>query len=236
MKRVMLVLMMAFATGAAAQGLSPDAVVRNAAPPAKLAVQPMVLHTGNNITDVDRAQLRDAVMKAYVAKQSKANPTEAKAPAAKAGTTPRQATAWTISPTEPFATNNGWLINAVFVQPRVEDAYGKLLAFNPGYASYLTLQIDAKAWTTYVLTFHLSTNYASNNAASGAEFAIVPQSGPAAVISGTTAATFAGPLSASDDVAYALISETDGPTYITLYSPNAVWNFLSCDIEATSMQ
>jgi hypothetical protein len=220
--------------------LSPDGVVRTDVPPAQLAVQPILLHTGNKITDVDRAQLRDAVTKAYVAKQGKANPTEAKAPAAKADAEagPSQPQLWTLSPAQPFEGNKGSMLDMTFVQPRMEQLSAKMLLFDPGPASYLMLSIDAHADTTYVVTFHLLSNYAPNDRIEDAQFWITPGLVPVPASAGLIerSMAFPGPTNGADDAAYAFIAEGSGPLYFTLYSPNAVWNFLSCDIEATPMQ
>jgi len=181
---------------------------------ATLAGKPILLHTGRPITQADKQQVMASAARLYPIRLTGARGTAK--PQSTVSTTP---TVVTISPTQMY--QNGY-VNTEAYQPYFNAGLNEFL-FMPGQSSYLDFQIITKANTTYVLTYKV------NSITKNPQFTILPAFLYLNTIYG--AQTFNGNVG-NNEFVYAFISSIAGEAIVTIYSPNATWEFTSCEITA----
>jgi hypothetical protein len=201
-----------------AVALFTPAFVRNAKPqviekkpvPAiqHMTVKPVLLHTGKPLTAQEKLQ--------QLASLTKKSPQ-----LIRVSTTP------TITPGNMFIPG--------VVIPRAMGAFivdfnpGGVVQFNPGSASNLILTIGAQPNTAYMLAITVSSTAA--NPQYTAETGVMNMTIPGL---NTVPETFTGS-KGNTEFAYAFISSGSTGIPVTIYSPNAMWSFVKCEITSAPM-
>lgn len=180
------------------------------------ATKPILLHTGRPITQNDKNQLLASVMKTHALKSPGPKGTmktqQVAAPAA---------TTVTITPSQMFqigfvATE---LIAPTYVNPELNE-----FMFAPGESSYLRIDIQVKANTTYVLTFKANSLSPNPNFTLWAATSTPGEE--------NNAESFVGVAGPNNEFAYAFVSNSTGVMSVNVNSSNANWVFTSCEISA----
>ncbi len=212
-----------------AQNAALDQIKKNRKPQTVApAAKPILLHTGKPITPDDRKQVQASALKSLGGKVPGVNtaikPQVGSAPVART---------FTVSPTSLFQP--GFVCTELnqpyFVNPETNDMLFLPGALLPSPSGYIDFNILATANTTYTMTFKVTSIGTTSP-----QYTILPSlprlsSQPPA--NGTNASeTFAGN-TGNDQFAYSFVSNGAGTMYVSIYSPNSEWNFISCEILAT---
>ncbi len=181
------------------------------------AFKPILLHTGKPITQSDKAQLQVSAAKTYAAK----------APAMKARmrtqqTAPPAPMQAIITPSQ-WSSQNGLVLLAATAPGWVSPSVN-MLQFNSDKSSYLTIVFVVEANMTYTFTWKV------NDFSSNPQFTIL--TGLPGDSSVSNSETFTGS-DISSEFAYALVASHGGVITVSLYSPNTIWEFESCEIIGT---
>jgi hypothetical protein len=203
-----LLVAVALFTPAFVQVAKPQVIEKKPAPAVQhMTVKPLLLHTGKPLTAQEKLQ--------QLASLTKKSPQ-----VIKVSTTP------TITPGNMYISG--------VVMPRAMGPFvvdfnsGGVLQFNPGSASNLILYIEAQPNTAYMLAITVSSTAA--NPQYTAETGVMNMTIPGL---NTVPETFTGS-KGTTEFAYAFISSGSTSIPVTIYSPNAMWSFVKCEITSAS--
>jgi hypothetical protein len=213
----------AFAQEAALNGMQMHRKIPTTAP----AFKPIILHTGKPITQNDKVQLISNATKTYTAKMPAAK-NHMSGSVAASFLTPSA----TITPQQLFKPG---FVETMLKQPDFVDLTTSDIEFSHGMwtggASHaIAFYITVNANTTYLAIFKVKSSTNDPKFQINSE----PTSPNISVSNQNNVQTINGN-SGENEFAYVFIPTGSGSVEVDMLSPNANWQFESCEITATPM-
>ena len=181
------------------------------------ASKPSLLHTGKPITQDQKLQLVATAIKASAARTSAA-PRKSSNPGP-------QAAPVTITPDQLYQPG---VLAAVGYNPMEIDQESGLINFQSGASSNMTFIVQVSPNTAYMLVAKV---YVVNGPAN-AQFTICTVAANSHGCNPDYSENAPG-VQGNDELAYSFVSNSTGAIEVSIFSPNATWDFLSAEVTST---